>query len=172
VRDNLLTAADRRDAAAYLTDLVIPGVPRLPPALLGAVADFGLVGDLDRKPSELPYGRRRLVAIARAVAARPSVILLDEPAAGLDESETTELITLLELLANEWGMGVLLIEHHIELVMRVCDRVYALSQGSFIASGTPAEVRRHPAVIGAYLGAEHDDAPIDRKEPVGNPDRL
>src|SRR5215211_3501458 len=87
------------------------------------------------------------------------LLLLDEPAAGLDERETTELGELIQRLATEWGMGVLLIEHDVALVMRICHRIYALNFGATIASGSADEVRRSPAVIEAYLGAGTAEEP-------------
>ena len=152
VRENLLAAADRRDRGAYLTDLVHPGRPRLPPEVATAVAELDLVPLLDVRAEDLSYGQRRLVAIARAVAGRPSVLLLDEPAAGLDERESAELGRLVRRLADDWGMGVLLIEHDVALVMATADRVVVLDFGRKIAEGTPTEVAADPAVRRAYLG--------------------
>ncbi len=119
VRDNLRTACDRRDPMAYLSDLVRPGDPPLSPAAVAAVREFGLEADLERKPGELPYGRRRLVGIARAVATEPSILMLDEPAAGLDDNETNELGDLIRRLADDWGIAILLVEHDVSLVLRV-----------------------------------------------------
>jgi sulfate-transporting ATPase len=153
VYDNLRAGCEARDTMAYVTDLVHPGKPALGAAAIAAVKEFDLTDDLDRLPTELAFGRRRLVAIARAIAAEPSVLLLDEPAAGLDESETNELGHLIVRLAKDWGIAVLLIEHDVGLVLRVCDRIEALDFGRSIASGTPAEIAIDPAVIAAYLGA-------------------
>jgi sulfate-transporting ATPase len=152
VRDNLRTASDRRDPLAYVTDLVRPGDPPLSPAAVAAVHEFGLEGDLDRRPGELSFGRRRLVGIARAVATGPSVLFLDEPAAGLDDAETRELGELIQRLARDWGIAILLVEHDVSLVLGVCDRIMALDFGQTIAVGTPEEIRTDPAVVAAYLG--------------------
>jgi sulfate-transporting ATPase len=157
VRDNLRTASDRRDPLAYLVDLVRPGNPPLTSTAIAALREFGLEADLDRKPGELPYGRRRLVAIARAVATQPSVLLLDEPAAGLDERETAELGDLVRRLARDWGLAILLVEHDVSLVMAVCDRIVALDFGKVIAQGTPAEIGADAAVVAAYLGEPDDE---------------
>ncbi|MEX2269239.1 MAG: ATP-binding cassette domain-containing protein [Acidimicrobiia bacterium] len=161
VRENLRTASDRRDPLAYLTDLVWPRRTSLGAPAVAAVREFGLEEDLDRKPNELPYGRRRLVAIARALAAEPSVLMLDEPAAGLDDTETTELGHLLRRLADEWGLAVLLVEHDVALVLRVCDRVTVLDAGRHLASGTPDEILHDPAVLAAYLGEPADAEEVE-----------
>ena len=154
VRENLLAAADPRDRLAYLTDLVVPGHPPLPAPVVAAVEELSLAPVLDRRAEDLSYGQRRLVAIARAVACSPSVLLLDEPAAGLDETESAELGRLVRRLADEWGMGVLLIEHDVALVLETADRVVVLDFGHKIAEGRPAEIRSDPAVRKAYLGEE------------------
>ena len=152
--DNLRAASDPRDFLSYLRDLVNPIEARLTDTLVGAINDFDLTKDLGRGVEDLSYGKRRLLAIARAVAAQPSVLLLDEPAAGLNDFETRELATLVTRLAKEWGMAVLLIEHDINFVMSVCDDITVLDFGTRISHGTPVEVRNDPAVIAAYLGVE------------------
>ena len=156
VRENLLAAADPRDRLAYVTDLLRPGRAPLPAAVVTAVGELSLEPLLDRRTEDLSYGQRRLVAIARAVASSPSVLLLDEPAAGLDETESAELGRLVRRLADEWGMGVLLIEHDVALVLETADRVVVLDFGHKIAEGTPAQIRTDAAVRRAYLG---DQAP-------------
>jgi sulfate-transporting ATPase len=114
---------------------------------------------------DLPYAQRRLLAIARAIASQPSVLLLDEPAAGLGDIETAELSHLVRRLADDWGFAVLLIEHDMNFVMSVCDRIVVLDFGRQIAEGTAEEVRNNPIVVAAYLG-EHDDEPRVDLEPA------
>ncbi|MEU0561708.1 ATP-binding cassette domain-containing protein [Dactylosporangium sp. NPDC006015] len=154
VRENLLAAGDRQDWPAFLSNLVLPGRDRYSPAALAAIREFHLEDDLERKPDELPYGRRRLLAIARSVATGASVLLLDEPAAGLDDTETAELGHLIRRLATELRMAVLLVEHNVSVVLDVSDQVSVLNFGKVIATGTPAEIRSDPAVITAYLGTQ------------------
>ncbi|MDQ0691410.1 branched-chain amino acid ABC transporter permease/ATP-binding protein [Arthrobacter sp. W4I7] len=154
VRENILAATDDHRAARMVTDLVVPGPAILPPRAVTAVRIFELEADLEKLPSELSYGRRRLVAIARAVAAAPSILLLDEPAAGLDEDESAELAALVRKLAEEWGVGVLLIEHDMQFVMGTCDEIVVLEFGRTIATGDPDHVRTHPDVLRAYLGED------------------
>ncbi|MBL7492401.1 ATP-binding cassette domain-containing protein [Frankia sp. AgB1.9] len=161
VLENLRTASDPRDSASYLSDLVVPRRTELTPAARSAIAMFELAGDLHRVPSELPYGRRRQVAIARAIAAEPSILLLDEPAAGLHETETQELSALVRRLVDEWGIGILLVEHDVAMLNRVCDRIVVMDFGKVIATGTPAEIRDDPRVVAAYLGEERHDEPDD-----------
>jgi sulfate-transporting ATPase len=159
VHDNLRTAADRRDLLAYITDLVRPATGRFAPELSAAIEDFELADELEHVAEDLPYSRRRLLAVARAVATAPSILLLDEPAAGLGEDEGTELRVLIRQLVDGWGMGILIAEHDVDLVMNVCDRIVVLDSGRVISEGAPREVQADPAVIAAYLGTEAVEAP-------------
>jgi ABC-type branched-subunit amino acid transport system ATPase component/ABC-type branched-subunit amino acid transport system permease subunit len=163
VAENLRAGADEHTLLSGLRDLVWPARPFLPPTAVSSALEFGLENDLDRLPGELSYGRRRLVGIARAMASAPSALLLDEPAAGLDDNETSELGRLVRRFADQYGMAVLLIEHDVDLVLRVCDRIVVLDFGREIAEGTPAEIRTNAAVIAAYLG--EDSTTVDA-EPV------
>ncbi len=152
VLENLQAACDDRDLAAYVTDLVRPGIGRLTAAASAAVHDFGFDDKLDTKVANLSYAERRMLAVARAVAVGSSVLLLDEPASGLDEGQTRRLGDTIRGLAHDRGVAVLLVEHNVDMVLRTCDRVYALDFGSLIGEGSPAEIRANPRVVDAYLG--------------------
>jgi sulfate-transporting ATPase len=152
VQENLQVACDPSGLSNYLTDLVLPRRSELSDRALEMVRLFELEGELSRKVRELPYGRRRLCAIARAAAGDPSVLLLDEPAAGLGSVEVAELSRLVTRLAHDHGVAVLLIEHNIDMIVEVCDRIVVLDFGKEIARGVPAEVRRNERVLAAYMG--------------------
>ena len=115
------------------------------------LAGVGLEGKGGQQSSAMPTGMARMVELARALAIGPRLLLLDEPGSGLDETESTALGELLTRLAAD-GMAVLLVEHDMELVMRICDHIYVLDFGDVIASGTPEEIRSDPMVQAAYLG--------------------
>lgn len=157
VYENLQVGAEPVAPVAYFTNLFWPTKVSPSAAMSASCHEFRLAEVLSRPPSELPYGQRRLVAIARAVAAQPSIVLLDEPASGLDEHERQELRTLIRRLATEWGMGVLIIEHDVALMMNLCDHICVLNFGQEICNGPPAEVRKSQAVIDAYLGTDDDE---------------
>jgi ABC-type branched-subunit amino acid transport system ATPase component/ABC-type branched-subunit amino acid transport system permease subunit len=161
VEDNIRSGEDVGSAISWLRDLFWPTEPPLSPTAVAAIKQFDLEPHLANLPGELPYGRRRLVGIARAVASGPSIIMLDEPAAGLDEVESRELAGLIRRLADERQMGVLLVEHDVGLVMSTCNRIVVIDFGRVIATGTPAEIRDNPQVRRAYLGdSDGDDEPV------------
>lgn len=115
---------------------------------------FGLADKAEMKATSLPYGEQRRLEIVRAMAANPELLLLDEPAAGMNPQETQELMALIGRINKEFGLTILLIEHDMSLVMGVCERIYVLEYGKTIAEGTPEEIKNNPRVIEAYLGEE------------------
>ncbi|MCL2893754.1 ABC transporter ATP-binding protein [Brenneria tiliae] len=123
----------------------------------------GLLDSAGRLAGELPYGHQRRLEIARAMCTNPTLICLDEPAAGLNPRETAELAALIRRLRDEHGVTVLLIEHDMELVMNICDHIVVLSYGRVIDQGKPDHVANSPVVIEAYLGAPAED--LQREEP-------
>jgi ABC-type branched-subunit amino acid transport system ATPase component len=119
-----------------------------------ALATLGLEAYADRIVSTLPYGIQRRVEIARAISTQPRFLLLDEPAAGLNEVESDELLGVIQTVRRHLGCGILLVDHDLRLIMRVAERIHALNEGRTLAEGTPEQIRRDRAVIEAYLGTE------------------
>ena len=119
---------------------------------------LGLAPWASSEASTLPYGVQRRLEIARALGTRPRFLLLDEPAAGLNEEESEELLHVIRNLRDdpEFGCGVLIVDHDLRLIMRLCDRIHVLNEGKSIAEGAPEEVRHDQGVIEAYLGSRHD----------------
>ncbi|OGO16676.1 MAG: hypothetical protein A2Z14_01050 [Chloroflexi bacterium RBG_16_48_8] len=125
---------------------------------IAALAEMGLEPWANSQSSTLPYGLERRLEVARALAMEPTFVLLDEPGAGLNEEESNDLLKVLGRIRQQHNLGMLVVEHDMRLIMRLCDRLHVLHSGRTIGEGTPAEVRVNPAVIEAYLGrSERED---------------
>lgn len=159
VEENLLVASDQVGITTALHDLVLPRRRQDRDGVEWALSVCGLADVATRSPRELSHGRRKLVGVARALAGRPQLVLLDEPAAGLDTDESTELGEHLRRLPEE-GVTVLLVDHDMGLVLSVCEEIYVLDFGALIAHGTPAEVRNDDAVVSAYLGGHRQESSV------------
>ncbi|MEV0328110.1 ATP-binding cassette domain-containing protein [Micromonospora echinospora] len=163
VLENVMTGATHTARAGFLSALL--GLPRsdrderrLRRHALDVLDELGIAGHADAAPATLPFAVRQRVALARALAARPRLLLLDEPAGGLGAEDIDDLAELVRRLPHRDPdpCAVLLVEHHMDLVMAVCDEVTVLDFGKVIASGTPEQIRDDPAVTDAYLGAAVD----------------
>jgi ABC-type branched-subunit amino acid transport system ATPase component/ABC-type branched-subunit amino acid transport system permease subunit len=162
VIENIRVAAESRGVLCYMRDLVLPRSRPLPAVAQIAISDLDLSDELDRSAQDLSTGRRSMVGIARMLASSPGVVLLDEPAAGLNYEEKEELARLVRYLADKWRLSVLLIEHDVAFVTEVSNRVIALSLGQVIAEGSADEVLTDQAVVTSYLGtSEESDGGLD-----------
>ena len=173
---NVMVGADRHARTGFWTAFLgLPSSDRDERALRGralaTLAELGVDDVAARLPGTLPYGVQKRVALARALVAEPRLLLLDEPASGLSEAEMRDLGTLIRGLRGR--MSVMLVEHHMDLVMAVCERIAVLDFGRLVAAGTPDDVRSDPAVLDAYLGqtVAGGDAPVESpaQAPTGEP---
>jgi ABC-type branched-subunit amino acid transport system ATPase component len=152
IADNLLVAIEGSTIRGTLRDLVFPVQNKRERDVSRALAAVGLNVSVKTETSELSLGQQKLLGVARALVAEPTLLMLDEPAAGLSSSETVALGRQIVDI-SQTGVSILLVDHDMDLVLEVCDRIFVLDFGRIIASGTPAEIRANPAVIEAYLGA-------------------
>jgi branched-chain amino acid transport system ATP-binding protein len=151
VRENLLVASEARRWWTFLSDAVRPDIRGRSDRVDGVLAGLGLTALAERSPDDLSQGERKLVGVARALAAGPQLLCLDEPAAGLDPDESSDLGRRLRgMLSDE--VGLLLVDHDMSLVLSICDYVYVLEFGRLIAQGPPEVIRTDDRVITAYLG--------------------
>lgn len=162
VLENVMTGAHLRGKNCFLRSMfrrpgICPEDKLLRAEALGLLAEVGLDSAADLPASALPFGQQRLLEIARALASRPGLVLFDEPAAGLNSSETKTLAAYLKKL-RKGGLTMVLVEHDMETVMEVADRILVLNFGQGIAEGTPAQIQANPEVIRAYLGEDDEIA--------------
>jgi sulfate-transporting ATPase len=153
VLENLAVASERPSALRYLLDLLHPRPIKLSQPAIEALHQFDLIDHVDVRPRQVSLGQRKIIAIARAVASSPSVLLLDEPAAGLDDHEVAELSLLIRHLADSWGVAVLLIEHRVDMIIAISNHVTVLDGGLVLASGAPDAILSDQLVLDAYLGS-------------------
>jgi branched-chain amino acid transport system ATP-binding protein len=159
VRQNILTGGHSRSRGGFLSCMLRLPLASREERRLHDLADhllreLALTEVADRPVAVLPFATRKRVELARALAGQPRLLLLDEPAGGLEHDEVERLRELIRSLRDRLNLTILLVEHHLGLVMRLCDRIVALDFGRTIAQGTPEEMRRHPEVIRAYLGGQ------------------
>jgi branched-chain amino acid transport system ATP-binding protein len=156
VRENILVGSHPLRSGGFLSDALRTtqraDIEEQQDRAQQLIDRLGLTADADRVVSALPFGTRKRVELARALSSKPKLLMLDEPAGGLSHGDVDELRDLIRMLQEQFDLTVLLVEHHMQFVMKLCDRIVALDFGKRIAAGTPAEIQNHPEVIRAYLG--------------------
>lgn len=160
VFDNVLTARHLRRTSNFLTAtfrLNAAEEKKMRAETEALLREVDLFDLKDEMAISLPYGKQRLLEIARALSTQPKLLLLDEPAAGMNPQETEELGEFIKQIKDKFNLTVFLIEHHMNLVMGISDRIYVIDFGKQIAQGTPAEVQNNSAVIAAYLGVDEEE---------------
>jgi len=159
VFENVLTARHLRRTSNFLTAtfrLNAAEERRMREETEALLREVDLYDLKDEMATSLPYGKQRLLEIVRALATKPKLLLLDEPAAGMNPQETDELGNMIRRIRDEFHLTVFIIEHHMNLVMNISDRIYVIEFGKQIAEGIPAQIQSNPAVIAAYLGVEEE----------------
>ena len=161
VLENVMTAADPYSSYGLADVFFYSGRKRKREAEIREMSRqclelVGLAGFEQEKPENLPYGQQRKLELARALACKPKVLLLDEPAAGLNPSEVRDFIRLIQKLHDQFSLSVLVIEHRMEVIMTLCSNIYVLNFGKLLAQGTPSEIQNNREVTEAYIGEEDE----------------